>query len=220
MQQYDRLLKVFQEASELPPTDMESRVVIARALTRLAYTRTMLSFQKGSWQDPEPLLIAAAGADYRRSIDLFEKLLNEERGDPIIRRDSRRCAGLKGMGCYFKFTQRPKEAEQFYKRAIELRRLWSGAMVSPESLSRDCVTTCLPREMIRPFWRSRLTSWRWHKMTRAERRKPSFCAVNLRTMSLPSSHDFPGPEFMRRASVGGVDRQIRPFLPTIRGIGG
>ena len=122
LQQYDRLLKVFQEASELPPTDMDSRVVIARALTRLAYTRTMLSFQKGSWQDPEPQLIAAAGADYRRSIDLFENLLNEERGDPIIRRYLADALGLKGMGCYLRFTQRPEEAEQFYKRAIELRR--------------------------------------------------------------------------------------------------
>jgi tetratricopeptide (TPR) repeat protein len=101
---------------------MESRVVIARALTRLAYTRTMLSFQKGSWAHPEPQLIAAAGADYRRSIDLFENLLNEERGDPIIRRYLADALGLKGMGCYLKFTQRPEEAEQFYKRAIELRR--------------------------------------------------------------------------------------------------
>ena len=35
IQQYEHVLKIFQEASELPPTDMDSRVVIARALCRL-----------------------------------------------------------------------------------------------------------------------------------------------------------------------------------------
>jgi len=122
VQQYDQVLKIFQVASELPPTDLDSRVVIARALCRLAYTRTMLSFQKGTWDHPEPQLMAQAGSDYSRSIALFEKLLDEERGDPIIRRYLADALGLKGMGCYLRFTHRPEEAEQFYRRAIELRR--------------------------------------------------------------------------------------------------
>ena len=66
--------------------------------------------------------MAQAGSEYHRSIALFEKLLREERGDPIIRRYLADALGLKGMGCYLRFTQRPKEAEQFYRRAIELRR--------------------------------------------------------------------------------------------------
>ena len=121
-QVYDQVLNLFQETSELPPTDIESRVVIARALCRLAYTRTMLSFQKGTWERPEPKLMAEAGADFRRSIDLFEKLMGEQGGDTVIRRYLADALGLNGMGCHLRFTHRPQEAEQFYRRAIELRR--------------------------------------------------------------------------------------------------
>ena len=40
----------------------------------------------------------------------------------VIRRYLADALGLKGMGCYLRFTHRPQEAEQFYRRAIELRR--------------------------------------------------------------------------------------------------
>jgi tetratricopeptide (TPR) repeat protein len=119
---YDQVLKLFQEASELPPTDIESRVVIARALCSLAYTRTMLSFNKGTMQRPEPKLMAEAGTDFRNSIALFEKLMAEQGGDSVVRRYFADALGLKGMGCYLRFTQRPQEAERSYRRAIELRR--------------------------------------------------------------------------------------------------
>jgi serine/threonine protein kinase len=122
VQEYEQVLRVFHDASELPPTDLDSRVVIARALCRLAYTRTMLSFQKGTYAQPDAQLMAQAGADYRRSITLLEKLLDEERSDPIIRRYLADALGLNGMGCYLRFTHQPAEAERYYKRAIELRR--------------------------------------------------------------------------------------------------
>jgi tetratricopeptide (TPR) repeat protein len=121
-QLYDQVLNIFQEASELPPTDKESRVVIARALCRLAYTRTMLSFQKGTGGSPEPKLMAGAGSDFRRSVALFEKLLEEERGEPIIRRYFADALGLYGMGCFLRFTHRPQDAERCYRNAIDLRR--------------------------------------------------------------------------------------------------
>jgi tetratricopeptide (TPR) repeat protein len=121
-QWYDQVLKIFREASELPPTDNESRIVIARALCRLAYTQTMLAFQKGSFQKPETKLMAEAGGDFRRSVAEFEKLLDEQRGDRVVRRYLADALGLRGMGCFLRFTHCPDEAEQFYSRAIELRR--------------------------------------------------------------------------------------------------
>ena len=121
---YDQVVKLFQEASELPPTDLDSRVVIARALCRLAYTRTMLAEVKGEGTNRqfEPELMAKAGADFRRSIALFEKLLDEEHGDPTIHRYLADALGLNGMGCYLRFTHRPDEAERYYRRAVQLRR--------------------------------------------------------------------------------------------------
>jgi serine/threonine protein kinase len=121
-QTYDQILNLFQEASELPPTDIESRIVTARALCRLAYTRTMLAFQKGKQNGPEPKLMAAAGSDFRQSIELFEKLLGEDSSATTIRRYMADAVGLKGMGCYLRFTNRPQEAERLYGRAIDLRR--------------------------------------------------------------------------------------------------
>jgi serine/threonine protein kinase len=119
---YDQVKQLFQEASELPPTDTESRIVIARALCRLAYVHTMCGFRKGTFEKPDPQQMEQAGSDFRQSIAQFEKLLEQERGNATIRRYLSDALGLKGMGCYLRFTQRPKEAEQFYQRAIGLRR--------------------------------------------------------------------------------------------------
>ncbi len=119
---YDQVVRMFQEASELPPTDTDSRIVIARALSRLASTRSMLGFQNGTPGYPEPKLMAAAGSDFHRSIALFEKLVVEQAGDPRIRRYLADALGLGGMGCHLRFTHCYEEAEHFYRRAIELRR--------------------------------------------------------------------------------------------------
>ena len=121
-QLYEQILRMFQEASELPPTDRESRVVIARALSRLASTRSTLGLERGTGGRPEPELMAAAGSDFERSIALFEKLLIEQAGDPVIRRFLADAVGLGGMGCHMKFTNHCEEAERLYLRAIQLRR--------------------------------------------------------------------------------------------------
>ena len=77
----------------------------------------------GTMQRPDAAVMADAGADFRKSIAMFETLMGEERGDPlVIRRYFADALGLRGMGCYLRFTQRPTEAEQFYRRAMELRR--------------------------------------------------------------------------------------------------
>ncbi len=119
---YDRVLKLFQEASELPPTDKESRVVKARALCRLATTRTQRSLQTPVGGQPEPQGMAQAGSEFRRSIAVFEQLLAEYRSDRVIRRYYADALGLFGMGCFYRFTHCPADAERFYCRAIELRR--------------------------------------------------------------------------------------------------
>ena len=121
-QHCDQVLNMFQETSELPPTDRESRVVIARALSRLASTRSQLGLARGSESGPEPGLMAAAGSDFDRSIAMFEKLLVEHSGDPLIRRYLADALGLGGMGCHMKFTHRTAEAERLYLRAIKIRR--------------------------------------------------------------------------------------------------
>ncbi len=66
--------------------------------------------------------MAAAGSDFDRSIAMFEKLLVEQAGDPLIRRYLADAVGLGGLGCHMKFTHRSEEAERLYLRAIELRR--------------------------------------------------------------------------------------------------
>ena len=134
-QMFDQVLTIFQEASELPPTDRESRVIIARAFCHLAYTRTMMSYYKGTLDQPDPNLLAEALADYRRSIELFEKLLDDSGGDPTIRRYLADALGLNGMGCFFRLTSKPKEAEQFYSRAIQVRRDLIRATGAPSVVS-------------------------------------------------------------------------------------
>jgi serine/threonine protein kinase len=121
-QMFDQVLTIFHEASELPPTDRESRVIIARAYCHLAYTRTCMSYCKGTASKPDPTLLAEALSDYRRSIELFEKLLRESGGDPTTRRYLADALGLNGLGCYSRLTSKPEEAEHFYSRAIQLRR--------------------------------------------------------------------------------------------------
>jgi serine/threonine protein kinase len=124
----DEVMSVFQQASELPPNDTESRVVIARALSKLASARTLRSLKKGTPEVPEPLLMAQARAEFERSIALFEKLLAEQPGDPLVTRYYADALGLFGMGCHLRFSHCDKDAEAYYRRAIDLRR----------SLIRNC----------------------------------------------------------------------------------
>ena len=119
---FDEVIELFKQASELPPTNRESRIIIARAFCRLASTRTYMSFCRGTMQEPDPTLMSAAFSDYRESIARFEGLVAESGGDVTVRRYLADALGLGGMGCYKRLASQPKEAEQFYSRAIQLRR--------------------------------------------------------------------------------------------------
>jgi serine/threonine protein kinase len=121
-QMFDDVITLFKEASELPPTDRESRVVIARAIYRVAYTRFCMSWFKGNQGHPNPTLLAEAQSDYRRSIDLLERIRDESGDDRTTERYLADASGFGGMGCCFRASNKPREAEHYYNRAVELRR--------------------------------------------------------------------------------------------------
>jgi serine/threonine protein kinase len=142
-QLFDQVVTVFQETSRLPLANSESRVIIARALGHLAYTHFFMSFYKGTQGRPDSTLLDQAQAEYRRSIELFEELLNESGGDKTTQRYLADALGLGGMGCLCRATNRPREAEQFYERAIQLRReliRWVDARPSGAAHPRIQVT--------------------------------------------------------------------------------
>ncbi|HKI20314.1 MAG TPA: protein kinase, partial [Isosphaeraceae bacterium] len=118
----EQWLRIFQQAIELPPNDLKSREVIARAYSRLGYTHWMLSCAKATKDGLEPRLLAEALADYRTSVDLLEKLLVDSPGNPIIRRYLAEALGLGNMGCCLRSALRDEEAEPLYRRAIQIRR--------------------------------------------------------------------------------------------------
>ena len=123
IQIFDQWVRILRQTSELPRSDRESRIIIARATTHLGYVRAILSMVKGGPSGRcEPELLAQATEDYRKSIALFEGLLAESPGDAKLRRYLADAVGVFGMGCCFRFAYRNGEAESCYRRAIQLRR--------------------------------------------------------------------------------------------------
>jgi len=114
----EQWLGFFQQAIELPPNDVKSREVIARAYSRLGYIHWMLSTADGF----KPRLVDEALTDYHRSVDLLEKLLADSPGDQNIRRYLAEALGLGNMGCCLRTALRTEEAESLYRRAIQIRR--------------------------------------------------------------------------------------------------
>ena len=100
----------FKQAIDLPPKDVKSRDVIARAYSRLGYAHWMLSFSKGTGAGPDPGLLAEAVSDFHRSVDLLEKLLAESPGDTGIRRHLAEAMGVANMGCCLMSAGRADEA--------------------------------------------------------------------------------------------------------------
>ncbi len=127
----------FKQAIDLPPKDVESRDVIARAYSRLGYARWMLSVSKAGKAGPDRGLLDVAVSDFHRSVGLLEKLLAESPGDTGIRRHLAEAMGIGNMGCCMLAAGRMEEAESYYGRAIETRReLLRGKSSSPSSRGR------------------------------------------------------------------------------------
>jgi serine/threonine protein kinase len=115
---YQQALKLYQQASRIPPADAESRAIIARTYHRMGFTRAVWSWRKQN----DARLLAQAESDYRESIDLFERLLVERPGDPEVRSWYAEALGEWGFGWFLAMTQRQAEAESHYRHAIQLSR--------------------------------------------------------------------------------------------------
>ncbi len=123
MEPHRQALNFYKHASELPPLDVESRVIIAKAHNRLAFTHAHLGFAKsGAGDGSERSLILQAETDYQRSVDLFEQLHNEFPADPRVRRYYAEALGTWGWGWYLANTIRLDEAKPHYQHAVELLR--------------------------------------------------------------------------------------------------
>ena len=121
-QKIEDALKIFRQASELPPKDVKWRTVIARAHTRLGYARWMLSMVKGTPGHPEPGLTADAQADFRRSIAMLENLLAGSPDDHKLRRYLANALGLGNLGCCLVSLTRIDDAKPLYRRSIQILR--------------------------------------------------------------------------------------------------
>jgi eukaryotic-like serine/threonine-protein kinase len=119
---FERWERFFKQAIELPPDDRDSRTVIARAHSRLAFARWMMSVAKATKTGLESQSLAEALAEYRRSADLLEELLHESPGDPKIRRYLAESLGLGNMACCLRMAVRTPDAESLYRRSIQIRR--------------------------------------------------------------------------------------------------
>jgi serine/threonine protein kinase len=120
-QKYEKALSIFQQAIDLPPDDVSTRAIIARAYTRRAYTRWMWSMFKAARNGLEPQLLADAQDDFQQSVTLLEKLLVDSPGDRQTRRYLAEALGFGGQGCCVLSQMREDEALPLYKRSIEIR---------------------------------------------------------------------------------------------------
>ena len=123
MEPHRQALNFYKHASELPPLDVESRTIIAKAHNRLAFTRAHLGLAKrGAVDGSDRALILQAESDYQRSIDLFEQLHNEFPADLRVRRYYAEALGSWGWGWYLAITGRLDEAKPHYQQAVGLLR--------------------------------------------------------------------------------------------------
>ena len=113
-------LKVYSHATLLPPADLESRAIIAKAYNRMGLTNAMLSRAKGDKLGPEPSLLSEAEANYRQSLALFEKLHAEFPTDPKVRRFYAESLGSWGWCWLLMAMNRTDEAKPSYERAVQL----------------------------------------------------------------------------------------------------
>ena len=122
IQAYQQALNFYKHASCLPPTDVESRAIIARAHNRLGFARRGLSEAKATDGHADQQLLSQAEDDYRRSLVLFEKLHAEFPEDLTVRRYYAAGLGNRGWGWQLYDMKRFTEAELHYRHAVQLWR--------------------------------------------------------------------------------------------------
>ena len=139
IQAYQQALNFYKHASALPPADVESRAIIARAHNRLGFARMGLSEAKATNGNADQQLLSQAEDDYRRSLVLFEKLHGEFPEDLTVRRYYAAGLGNRGWGWQLRDMKRFAEAEPYYHRAVQLWRdivRESGTKVSKSYATR------------------------------------------------------------------------------------
>ena len=141
IQVYEQARKFYKTSSKLPPTDVESRAIIAWAHNRLGFAEAMLSRAKGTKTGPDPSQLSQAEADYRHSVALLEKLWVESPGNPNVRRYFARALGTWGWGWFQTMTQRSDHALPHYHRAVQL---WRDLVRSPGARSDGIVSPRSP----------------------------------------------------------------------------
>src|SRR5262249_18711225 len=119
---YPQALKVYRHATQLPPVDLESRAIIAKAFNRMGLMNAMLSGAKGGKNGPEPSLMSQSEIDYRQSLALFERLYAEFPTDSNVRRFYAEALGTWGWGWLLAAMNRKDEARPSYEFAVRLLR--------------------------------------------------------------------------------------------------
>ena len=120
METYRHALKVYSHASQLPPADLESQAIIAKAYNRMGLTNAFLSKAMEDKNGPEPTLLSQSESDYSKSLVLFEDLYARFPTDPKVRRFYADALG--SWGWLLLMTNRTEEAKPQYERAVELLR--------------------------------------------------------------------------------------------------
>ena len=122
IQAYQQALNFYKHASELPPADVESRAIIARAHNRLGFAQIGMSEAMGTNDGSGRQLLSQGEANYHRSLVLFEKLHAEFPEDLKVRRYYAAALGMQGWGGQLSHMKRVAEAEPYFHRAVQLWR--------------------------------------------------------------------------------------------------
>ncbi|MFO0889211.1 MAG: protein kinase [Isosphaeraceae bacterium] len=119
---YQKALDFYKMAAELPPTDLASRTIVARAHFRKGFTYAVMSRDFMSRVQMGPSYLAQADRSYREAIKRFEALSREAPEDLEVRRCFADALGEWGLGWFLHVTQGPSAGEPLYRRALALRR--------------------------------------------------------------------------------------------------
>jgi serine/threonine protein kinase len=154
---YQKALDFYELAAMLPPTDLASRTIIARAHFRIGFTHAIMSGAYATSDGPDPAHLGQAEKHYRDAISRFELLLAEAPGDINVRSQFADALGEWGLGWFLGMTGRIDQTEPHYRRAIQLRRELvldsdsnsevEASIISDELVKLAHLTTILERDL-------------------------------------------------------------------------
>jgi serine/threonine protein kinase len=119
---YSKALDFYEHAAGLPPIDIASRTIIARAHFRMGFTHSCMSLYDYWKDETRKSHLEKAKANYNGAVKEFEQLLAEAPGNLEIRAHLADALGEWGLGFFLIRTSGPQAALPTYRRAIEIRR--------------------------------------------------------------------------------------------------